>query len=77
MNTALNSLTKWATKNNMEISASKTALSNKTQWQKIKFTWENNKTKPRNHAAAKFRLNTGHDCLGAWGTPPTHQNHQP
>jgi hypothetical protein len=42
------------------------ASSNKTQWQKkIKSTWGNNKNKPRNHAVANFRLNTGHDCLAA------------
>jgi hypothetical protein len=37
-------------------------LSSKTQWQNIKFTWENNKNK---QAVALFRLNTGHDCLAA------------
>jgi len=39
------------------------ASSNKTQWQNIKTTWENNKNKPRKQAVANFRLNTGHDCL--------------
>jgi hypothetical protein len=41
------------------------ASSNKTQWQNIKTTWENNKNKPRKQAVANFRLNTGHDCLAA------------
>jgi hypothetical protein len=40
-------------------------LSNKTQWQNIKSTWENNKNKPRKQAVALFRLHTGHDCLAA------------
>jgi hypothetical protein len=39
--------------------------SNKTQWQNIKTTWENNKKKPRKQAVANFWLNTGHDCLAA------------
>jgi hypothetical protein len=41
------------------------ASSNKTQWQNIKSTWENNKNKLRNHTVANFWLNTGHDCLTA------------
>jgi len=41
------------------------ASSNKTQWQNIKTTWENNKNKPRKQAVANFRLNTDHDCLAA------------
>jgi len=41
------------------------ASSNKTQWQNIKTTWENNKNKPRKQAVANFWLNTGHDCLAA------------
>ena len=42
-----------------------TASSRETQWHNIKFTWENNKNKPRRQAVANFRLNTGHDCLAA------------
>jgi hypothetical protein len=45
------------------------ASSNKTQWQNIKSTRENNRNKPRKHAVANFRLNTGHDCLA------THLHH--
>jgi hypothetical protein len=41
------------------------ASSNKTQWQNMKSTWENNKNEPRNHAITNFWLNTGHDCLAA------------
>jgi hypothetical protein len=41
------------------------ASSNKTQWQNIKSTRENNKNKPRKQAVTNFRLNTGHDCLAA------------
>jgi hypothetical protein len=41
------------------------ASSSKTEWQNIKFTWENNKNKPRKQAVANFRLNTGYDCLAA------------
>jgi len=41
------------------------ASSNKTQWQNIKTTWENNKNKPRKQAVANSQLNTGHDCLAA------------
>jgi len=41
------------------------ASSNKTQWQNIKTTWENNKNKPRKQAVANFQLNTGHDWLSA------------
>ena len=39
------------------------ALSSKTQWQNIKFTWEDNKNKPRKQAVANFSLNTGQNCL--------------
>jgi GH24 family phage-related lysozyme (muramidase) len=39
------------------------ASSNKTRWQNIKTTWENNKNKPRKEAVANFQLNTGHGCL--------------
>jgi hypothetical protein len=39
--------------------------SNKTQWQNIKTTWENNKNKPRKQAIVNFQLNTGHDCIAA------------
>jgi hypothetical protein len=41
------------------------ASSNKTQWQNIKSTWENNKNKSRKQAVANFWLNTGHDRLAA------------
>jgi len=41
------------------------ASSNKTQWQNIKTTWENNKKKPRKQGVANFWLNTGRDCLAA------------
>jgi hypothetical protein len=41
------------------------ASSNKTQWQNIKPTSENNKNKPRKQAVANFWLNTGNDCLTA------------
>ena len=34
-------------------------------WNNIDQDWDQNKTKPRKHSVASFRLNTGHDCLAA------------
>jgi len=48
-----------------EFSQEAIASSNKTPWQNITTTWENNKNKPRKQAVTNIQLNTGHDCLAA------------